>query len=314
MFRHTFTVFTPTYNRAETLHRVYDSLCAQTFRDFEWLVVDDGSTDNTRERVEDWQAQAAFPIRYLYQQNAHKKVAHNLGINAAQGELFLTLDSDDACKPQALERLLFHWRAIPDSQRNGFSAVTVLCEKESGEIVGSLFPAKPDGGWIDSDSVEMSYRYKVRGEKWGFQRTDVLRQFPFEHADVTGLIPENVVWERISERYKTRFVNEALRIYHDGEDQVTRARPDQHALGHAIACKSMLEHGARYFLYAPLRLLDVAMSFVRFKHHAQQRQPDVTLSAEGLLPRLLVLGMTPFGYARFCLDRRRLVGKGNQAG
>lgn len=306
MSHFTFTVFTPTYNRAKTLHRVYDSLCAQTFRDFEWLIVDDGSTDDTRERVHVWQAQADFPIRYFYQQNAHKKVAHNLGISEAQGELFLTLDSDDSCKPQALERLLFHWQSIPEELRAGFSAVTVLCEKESGEVVGTLFPADDAGGWIDSDSVEMSYRYKVRGEKWGFQRTDVLREFPFEHEEVAGLIPENVVWERISERYKTRFVNEALRVYHDGEDQVTRARPDQHALGHAIACKSMLEHGARYFLYAPLRLLDVAMSFARFNYHVRNQKPSATLNAEGLLPRLLVLGMTPFGYLRFCLDKYRL--------
>ena len=306
MSRYTFTVFTPTYNRAKTLHRVYDSLCAQTFRDFEWLIVDDGSTDNTREQVERWQAQASFPIHYVYQQNAHKKVAHNLGIHEAQGELFLTLDSDDSCKPQALERLLFHWHAIPEAHRSGFSAVTVLCEKESGEIVGTRFPAAPDGGWLDSDSVEMNYRYKVRGEKWGFQRTDVLRQFPFEHEGVVGLIPENVVWERISEQYKTRFVNEALRIYHDGADQVTRARPDQHALGHAIACKSMLEHGTRYFLYAPLRLLDIAMSFVRFNYHARQQVSSVRLVAEGWMPRLLVMGMTPFGYARFRLDQYRL--------
>lgn len=306
MFRYTFTVFTPTYNRAKTLHRVYDSLCAQTYRDFEWLIVDDGSTDNTRDLVESWQQQADFSIRYCYQQNGHKKVAHNLGISEAQGELFLTLDSDDSCKPQALERLLFHWQSIPEEQRSGFSAVTVLCEKESGEIVGNLFPASADGGWIDSDSVEMNYRYKVRGEKWGFQRTDVLRQFPFEHEGVAGLIPENVVWEQISEQYKTRFVNEALRVYHDGEDQVTRARPEQHALGHAIACKSMLEHGTRYFLHAPLRLLDVAMSFARFKFHAREQAPAVSLAAEGLLPRLLVWGMTPFGYVRFCLDRYRL--------
>lgn len=306
MFHYTFTVFTPTYNRAKTLHRVYDSLCAQTFRDFEWLIVDDGSTDNTREQVESWQRHALFPIRYIYQQNAHKKVAHNLGIREAQGELCLTLDSDDACKPQALERLLFHWNSIPKASRAGFSAVTVLCEKESGELVGTRFPADPAGGWLDSDSVEMNYRYKVRGEKWGFQRTDVLRQFPFEHEGVTGLIPENVIWERISEQYKTRFVNEALRIYHDGADQVTRARPDQHALGHAIACKSMLEHGARYFLYAPLRLLDIAMSFVRFNYHARQQASSVRLVAEGWMPRLLVMGMTPFGYARFRLDQYRL--------
>ncbi len=303
-----FTVFTPTYNRAKTLHRVYDSLCAQTFQRFEWLIIDDGSTDNTRELVEQWQQVANFSIRYYYQTNQHKKVAHNTGIMQAHGELFLTLDSDDSCKPYALEHFWQHWQAIPVSERENFSAVTVLCEKLSGEVVGKYFPADFNGGWIDSDSIEMSYRYGVRGEKWGFQRTDVLRDHPFLHTNVAGLIPENVVWDKISERYKTRFVNEALRIYHDGEDQVIRAKPQQHALGHAIACKSMLEHGAKYFRHAPLKLLDIAVSFVRFNAHAKQQTLNESCQVTGLVPRLLVWSALPLGYARFWLDQYKVSG------
>ncbi len=300
-----FTVFTPTYNRAQTLHRVYDSLCQQTLRAFEWLIVDDGSTDHTRELVELWQRQADFPIRYHYQTNQHKKVAHNTAIQLAAGELFLTLDSDDSCKPWALERLHTHWQAIPTAQRAQFSAVTVLCETESGAIVGKPFPTALHGGWIDSNSIEMNYRYGMRGEKWGFQRTDVLRQFPFPNSDIQGLIPENVVWEKIAEHYQTRFVNEALRVYHDGADQVIRARPQQNAVGHALVCKSMLEHGARYFRYAPLRLLDIAMSYVRFNAHARQQKLPTVGKIEGTVPRLLMWSMLPFGYARFCVDQWR---------
>ena len=303
-----FTIFTPTYNRAKTLHRVYHSLCQQTFRDFEWLVVDDGSTDNTRELIAQWQIQADFPIRYYYQQNQHKKVAHNTGIHLARGELFLTLDSDDSCKAHALECFWQHWQAIPANQRQYFSAVTALCEKESGEIVGKPFPAELNGGWIDSDSIEMAYRYGMKGEKWGFQRTDVLRQYPFTQTDIAGLIPENVVWEKIAEHYKTRFVNEALRVYHDGDDQVIRAKPQQNALGHAIACKSMLEHGARYFHYTPLRLLDIAISFVRFNAHARQQQKTQPCRIEGFIPRLLVWSMLPLGYARYWFDQYKVSG------
>src|SRR5260370_21551906 len=149
-YSHVFTVFTPTYNRASTLPRVYESLKAQTFRDFEWLIVDDGSADNTREVVEKWQGEAAFPVRYIYQRNQGKPAAYNRAVQEARGELFLFIDSDDACFPQALERLKFHWDNIPAERRAKFSAVTVLCEDQHGQLCGEGFPH--DG--LDSDSGE----------------------------------------------------------------------------------------------------------------------------------------------------------------
>jgi len=112
-----FTLFTATFNRAHTLHRVYESLVCQTLRDFEWLIVDDGSTDSTREVVEGWQSEAAIPIRYYHQPNAGYHIAFNRGVELARGELFLSLGSDDACKPYALERFYHHWMAIPETER-----------------------------------------------------------------------------------------------------------------------------------------------------------------------------------------------------
>ena len=116
-YRYVFTVFTPTFNRSLTLRRVYESLRLQTFRDFEWLIVDDGSTDCTKELVEKWRTESSFPIRYIYQENRGKPAAFNQGVQKAQGELFLTLDSDDACVPQALERLKYHWIASRRKKR-----------------------------------------------------------------------------------------------------------------------------------------------------------------------------------------------------
>jgi glycosyltransferase involved in cell wall biosynthesis len=107
----TFTVFTATYNRAHTLHRVYESLKEQTYRQFEWLIVDDGSTDTTRTLVETWQQEANFLISYYYQENQGKHVAINRGVQEARGEYFLIIDSDDTCVPQTLERFA-HLRII----------------------------------------------------------------------------------------------------------------------------------------------------------------------------------------------------------
>ena len=212
---YSFTVFTATYNRAHLLPRVYSSLELQTYRDFEWLVVDDGSTDDTRSLIDSYSRKATFPIRYVYQDNAHKKTAFNRGVRESRGELFLQLDSDDECVPNALERLWWNWMNIPEGERGRFSAVTALCVDENGHIVGTRFPAEEDRNWIDSDSLEIHYRYHVQGEKWGFHRTDVLKEFPFPE-NVHGLVPEGVVWSVISRHYRTRYVNEALRIYHRG--------------------------------------------------------------------------------------------------
>lgn len=204
-----FTVFTPTFNRAPTLQVVFESLKMQTCRDFEWLIVDDGSTDGTSQMVTRWRETADFPIRYFWQENGGKHRAFNRGVEEAHGDFFLTLDSDDACVPESLERFLCHWEAIPAEERHAFSAVTALCRLESGQIVGSGLPQET----IDSDPLTIRYRHRVIGEKWGFQRTEVLRRFPFPEFEGEKFVPESLVWNRIGRHYRTRYVNEPLRIY-----------------------------------------------------------------------------------------------------
>lgn len=105
-FDYTFTVFTPTYNRSHLLGRLYESLKRQTFRDSEWVIVDDGSTDQTQELVKHWQMEASFPIRYFWQPNSGKHVAYNRGLQEARGFLFADIDSDDFFAPEALDPTL----------------------------------------------------------------------------------------------------------------------------------------------------------------------------------------------------------------
>ena len=114
-----FTVFTPTHDRAHTLVRVFSSLKAQTFRSFEWVIVDDGSTDKTETLVRSWISAVDFSISYHRQPQGGKHRATNRGVALAKGALFLTLDSDDACVPTALERLYHHWSQIPADDRAG---------------------------------------------------------------------------------------------------------------------------------------------------------------------------------------------------
>jgi glycosyltransferase involved in cell wall biosynthesis len=261
----TFTVFTPTYNRAGTLHRVYESLARQSFRDFEWLVVDDGSADDTERLVAGWTAEADFPIRYVWQENRGKHFAFNRGVREARGELFLTLDSDDACVPEALERLHFHWTSIPEAERYGFSAVTCLCIDQEGNLVGDRFPDEV----TDSDSLEILYRYRVGGEKWGFQRRDVLLEHLLPEVLPREYVPEVLAWARIARKYRTRFVNEALRIYYvDRRSMVTGQPAGKFAAGRRLAHQLVLNEQLDYFRFHPLHFLRSAGQYVRLSLHA----------------------------------------------
>jgi glycosyltransferase involved in cell wall biosynthesis len=297
----TFTVFTPTYNRAHTLSRVYTSLRAQTLGDFEWLICDDGSTDETGTLVERWRREAPFPIRYLWQAHRGKHVAFNNAVRAAQGELFLPLDSDDACLPHALARLKHHWDAIPESERARVSAVTALCVDQHGSLVGTRFPRDP----TDSDSLEIRYRFGVKGEKWGFHRTDVLREFPFPILDGDPVyVPERIVWAAIARRYKTRYVNEALRIYHVGEgaDTISRAAV-RHARGLALRHRLALDRELDWFSRAPVTFMRSAVHYVRFSLHERCGVRETVRRLETRGARILVVLAWPLGVATHARDR-----------
>jgi glycosyltransferase involved in cell wall biosynthesis len=200
-----FTVLTPTFNRARYLELLYESLCAQTFKDFEWVIVDDGSTDGTGELVASWKS--FFPIRYAWKPNGGKHTAVNHGVRMAAGELLFILDSDDRCLPHSLERFDFHWRNIPDPER--FAFVVGLCYQDDGRTrLGPPFPAKTIDTFKLRDALALAPVDRI-----GIVRTDIMRRFPYpvfrnERNVITGL-----VWNRILRKYGARYVNEPLAIH-----------------------------------------------------------------------------------------------------
>ena len=297
-------MFTATYNRAHVLHRVYASLRAQTFRDFEWLVVDDGSTDGTRALVAGWRAAAGFPIRYRYQENRGKHVAYNHAVPLARGRFFLTLDSDDACVPQALARLNRYWEEIPEREKPRFSAVTVLCMDAAGRVVGDRFPRRI----TDSDSLDAHYRLKIKGEKWGFQRTAVMREYPFPVPDrKLSHVPESIVWNRIARRYRTRFVNDPLRIYHTESDSITAApaAAGRNAYSYALGNRIKLNEDIDYLRHAPAAFLRAAANYVRFSLHVRRKPAAIVASLGNFRSRLLCLAAFPLGWGVYARDQMR---------
>jgi glycosyltransferase involved in cell wall biosynthesis len=287
------------------LHRVYESLSCQTFRDFEWLVVDDGSTDKTKELVEGWRQEAGFPIRYFWQTNQGKHVAFNRAVAEAGGEFFLILDSDDACVPEALERLKYHWDSIPESSKGEFSGVTCLCRDENGRVVGDRFPRDV----TDCYQPEMAYGYRVKGEKWEFCRTEILRMYPFPTIPGETFVPEGTAWIAMTRNHRTRFINEALLVYYcrdtASSDRLTRQRsPSKHAAGHALWHRSILNHNIDWFWYAPKQFLRSAVHYSRFSFHKGTSIRDQVRQLTNPRARLLWAAAMPVGFVVYLRDRK----------
>ncbi|MGC8890669.1 MAG: glycosyltransferase family 2 protein [bacterium] len=184
------------------LSRLYESIKRQSFSNFEWIIVDDGSTDNTEQIVESWLKESTFDIRYFYQQNSGKHIAINKGVREARGELFFIIDSDDWLGDDSLQDIWQTWQSIPEKQKPYFAGVSGLCAYRDGKIVGTKYPLDH----LDSDSIEIRTFYDVKGDKCEVFRTEVLKEFPFPD-NLGRFVTEGIVWNRIALKYKMRFVN-----------------------------------------------------------------------------------------------------------
>jgi glycosyltransferase involved in cell wall biosynthesis len=259
----TFTVFTPTFNRAHTLARLHDSLKTQSFPDFEWLIVDDGSTDDTANLVREFQRSSSFPIVYVHQANAGKHVALDRAVDLAHGELFLPVDSDDTLAPNALQRLRELWLEIPADRRQKFSGVTAGCVTPDGRPVGPPLPRAP----LDCSALDAVFRWGVRGERFGFHRTEVLRRIRFPVGRELRFVPEGVLWFRIGRQFLTRFVDEPLRVYYtEGADRLTALSAERKGPGFAYYSRDLLANYSDYAAVAPWPFLKAAIHYLRFRH------------------------------------------------
>lgn len=165
------TVFTPAYNRAHTLPRTYESLLMQDCKDFVWLIVDDGSSDNTAELVRSWQEKEnGFEIRYIYKENGGMHTAHNTAYEHIDTELNVCIDSDDCLAPGAVVKILRKWEQVKD---RGYAGLIALDADMDGNIIGSGFPE----GLTETTLMDY-YAAGGSGDKKLIYRTDVIKQYP----------------------------------------------------------------------------------------------------------------------------------------
>lgn len=267
------TVFTPTYNRARLLPRLHQSLCRQTYTDFEWLIVDDGSTDETAELFEslhnaqciihteeapssydmlpaspselEGEVNSSTPFRglgglhYIQQPNGGKHRAINRGIKEAQGELFFIVDSDDWLPDDALQNIAEMYETVKDNP--AFAGVSGHRGYPNGRIVGSGQQEE----FIDANALDIRYQHHVTGDLNEVFLTSVMHEYYFPEYDGEKFCPEALVWNRIAQKYKLRYFNRITYIadYQPGglTDRIVRVRMES-PMASTTCYREMLAH------------------------------------------------------------------------
>ncbi len=276
-FSYLFTVFTPTYNRAHTLSIVFESLKNQTFQSidgnpvFEWLVIDDGSTDNTKHLIQQFQKKADFPIQYHYQDNSGKHIAMNKGTALAKGEFFLPADSDDAFVPETLKTFHQYWLKLTDEEKLICAGINCLCRNGyTGEIIGDITK-------VDSYAYVHEFPYMLKNriyfERWGVTRTEVMREFPFPEIKGVKFVPERIVWNKIGRKYKSVITTEPLRIIFFQDDgfskNISKSYIRNSKAHYHYHLTNLCDNTDLFFQYDKIRLLKEIIQTGRMGIHSQ---------------------------------------------
>lgn len=198
------TIFTPTFNRAYTLHKLYETLCEQNYKDFEWVIVDDGSKDNTEALVAEFISQHKININYYKQQNQGKHIAINKGVELAKGELFFIVDSDDILPRDSLEIVIEKYQSIKDDE-----TIAGLAGRR-GYISGGYIGTNKSYDDVIMTSLDFRFKKKIAGDMAEVYKTKVIRQYPFPQFEGERFCPEALVWKRIDQQYKMLWFSDII--------------------------------------------------------------------------------------------------------
>lgn len=208
----TFTIFTPCYNGEKTIWRVFNSVLAQTYNKWEWIIVNDGSSDNSDRTIQELLNHIPIiqrsKITYISQENIGKHRTWNKVAQMANGDYFLPADCDDSFIPETLA--YFNDMLNKEEHLDRLSGINVCCyNPETGKLVGTPYPQ--DG--LLSDNIELHYRYHIQGKHWGCIRTDLIKKYQF--PELKGhYYTESYLWFSFPrDGYKLRCYNKCLRAY-----------------------------------------------------------------------------------------------------
>ena len=210
----TITVVTPTYNRANELEKAFNSLKEQTEKDFEWLVIDDGSTDNTEDVIKDFKKETNFDISYYKQDNQGKHIALNIAFKKVKTELLMILDSDDCLTRTAIEEILL----IHNKYKDDDKVVAYVFQKGKlnapTERITQVFKKEE---FIDNYNTYIINK-EIKGDKEEVFKTKILKNYSYPQYLGEKFVGEGVLWSKISHNYDRVFCNKIIYLceYLDG--------------------------------------------------------------------------------------------------
>ena len=246
------SVITPTYNRANLLSRVYNSLCIQTYKQFEWIIVDDGSSDNTAKIIDHWMNEKKIRITYIYQKNSGKHVAVNKAVKLSKGNWIVIADSDDSFRADAFEFFIKEIKKLPNTyQGKAYRGISCRCyDEDNKSILGDPFP---NGKYyIDSREDDFKYKLKIQGELWGISKKEAMVRYPFPELENAHYYPESVIWDSMSDDYITRYINEPIRYYYrDADNSITKNRKYHRYNENYNLWIHNINKNSKYFIYSP---------------------------------------------------------------
>lgn len=242
-----FTVFTPTYNRAYCLERLKDSLLAQTFTDFEWLIIDDGSTDNTEDLVCGWQ-DLNLRIKYFKKVNGGKPRAINFGLQKANGRFFFLMDSDELLVPDALKKMYIWCKEIENEDM--IIGVGAAKGYPNGKYLKGSAPYIPLNGYIDAAHLDRDL-YNLDADMGEAYKTDLFKKFPMAEWPGENFAPEQIALYQTSlAGYKLRWHSDIIYIIDYLEDGLTknsRILEKKNPMGYSMMYNHMLLYPRRTF-------------------------------------------------------------------
>lgn len=284
------SVLTPTHNRGSLLARVRASLGAQTDKDFEWIVADDGSTDDTLSIVRSLAEDADFPV-LLIRSSAHvgKVRMDNEAIRRARGTFVLWCDSDDYLLPGAIARLREAWESIPGPEREQYVGVTALCTTGAG-LTANPFPQAvyTDVSWNDLAEI-----HRVPGDMLYMAKTADLQASPFPEVDL--VVPESVVWTALGHR-RTRMLSEPLKmVEYRAEDGISFSGVMAYNRGRAVALASTCRNLKGYRRAWTTRWWR-QITFLRYCWHGEIGLREACRLWRGNAPAVILLLSAPIAW------------------
>lgn len=302
------SVFTPTYNRGKTLPQLYESLKNQSYKNFEWIVVNDGSTDNTEELVENWIHEGVINIQYITQSNNGKHIAMNRAVAIAKGDFFTTVDSDDMLLDDGLEILINAWHSVPDEEFEEIASIKTECiDLSTGKKLGPSFK----NGMIICNYLDARYKKKINYEMQSLTRVEVLKEFP--NPEILGgpsggglrFYPETIWQDRAARKYLTIFLDKPTFKYRtdSSESLLGRGKKYNRYRENIYLWAHIINDNFDYFIYEPKEFLKALVGISMDGRFNKLGFRGTISIVNGILKKILVSMFYPVGVVFYYIKR-----------